>query len=144
MKLEDIQAAWKQDSAIDRTELGEESLKIPQLHSKYFNIFSQERLALRKLEADYKKLHRLKHEYYTGVISEEDLREHQWTPFMLKVLRTDLNLYLDSDPDLQTMQLRLEMQKEKVEFLDSAIKSLTTRGYQIKNAIDWTRFQMGG
>lgn len=144
MKLEDIQTAWKQDSAIDRTELGEESLKIPQLHSKYFNMFSQERLMLRKLEADFKKLQRLKHEYYTGVISEEDLREHQWTPFMLKILRTDLSMYLDSDEDLQTMQLKIDMQKEKVDFLDSAIKSLTTRGYQIKNAIDWTRFQMGG
>ena len=144
MKLEDIQAAWKQDSTLDRTELGEESLKIPQLHSKYFNIFSQERLLLRKLEADYKTLLRLKHEYYTGVISEEDLREQHWTPFMLKVLRTDLSMYIDGDQDIQAMQLKIEMQKEKVDFLDSAIKSLTTRGYQIKNAIDWTRFQMGG
>lgn len=144
MKLEDIQAAWKQNSTIDRTELGEESLKIPQLHSKYFNIYSQERLVLRKLEADYKKLQRLKHEYYTGVIGEEDLQQYQWTPFMLKILRTDLSLYLDSDKDMQTMQLKIEMQKEKVDFLDSIIKSLATRGYQIKNAIDWTRFQMGG
>lgn len=144
MKLEDIHAAWEQDSKIDRTELGEESLKIPQLHSKYFNMYSQEKLLLRKLEADSKRLQRLKHEYYTGVISEEDLRDQEWEPFMLKILRTDLNLYLDSDKDLQTIQLRIEMQKEKVEFLESAIKSLTNRGFQIKNAIDWTRFQMGG
>jgi hypothetical protein len=144
VKLEDIQAAWKSDSAIDRTELGEESLKIPQLHSKYFNLFSQERLTYKKMESDYKRLLRLKHEYYTGVISEEDLREHQWDPFQLKILRTDLSLYLESDTDLQTLQLKLEMQKEKVDFLDSAIKSLSVRGYQIKNAIDWTKFQMGG
>lgn len=144
MKLEDIQAAWEQDSKIDRTELGEESLKIPQLHSKYFNMYSQEKLLLRKLEADLKVLQRLKHEYYTGVISEEDLKEREWEPFMLKILRTDLNLYLDSDKDLQTIQLRIEVQREKVDFLESAIKSLTNRGFQIKNAIEWTRFQMGG
>jgi hypothetical protein len=144
VKLDELQAAWKQDSLIDRTELGEESLKIPQLHSKYFNLFSQERLAYRKMETEYKRLLRLKHEYYTGVISEEDLRTQQWEPFMLKILRTDLSMYLDSDEDLQMMQLRMDLQKEKVDFLDSAIKSLTTRGYQIKNAIDWTRFQMGG
>ena len=144
MTLDEIQAAWKQDSSIDRTELGEESLKIPQLHSKYFNMFSQERLTMKKMDTDYKRLLRLKHEYYTGVISEEDLREQEWEPFMLKILRTDLALYLDSDKELQHMQLKLDLQKEKVDFLDSAIKSLTTRGYQIKNAIDWTRFQMGG
>lgn len=144
MTLDEIQAAWKQDSSLDRTELGEESLKIPQLHSKYFNMFSQERLMMKKMDTDYKRLLRLKHEYYTGVISEEDLREQKWEPFMLKILRTDLALYLDSDKELQHMQLKLDLQKEKVDFLDSAIKSLTTRGYQIKNAIDWTRFQMGG
>lgn len=144
MTLDEIQAAWKQDSSIDRTALGEESLKIPQLHSKYFNMFSQERLVMKKMETDYKRILRLKHEYYTGVISEEDLREQNWEPFMLKILRTDLALYLDSDKELQHLQLKLDLQKEKVDFLDSAIKSLTTRGYQIKNAIDWTRFQMGG
>lgn len=144
MKLEDIQAAWKEDSNIDRTELGEESLKIPQLHSKYFNMFSLERMTLKKLEADYKRMLRLKHEYYTGVISEEDLKEQGWEPFQLKILRTDLNMYLDSDADIQQLQLRIEMQKEKVDFLESAIKSLTVRGYQIKAAIEWARFQTGG
>ncbi len=144
MKLEDIQAAWKEDSNIDRTELGEESLKIPQLHSKYFNMFSVERMTLKKVEADYKKLLRLKHEYYTGVISQEDLQEQGWEPFALKILRGDLNLYLESDEHLQTSQMRIEMQKEKVDFLESAIKSLSTRGFQIKSAIEWNKFQMGG
>jgi hypothetical protein len=144
VKLEDIQAAWKEDSNIDRTELGEESLKIPQLHSKYFNMFSVERMTLKKVEADYKKLLRLKHEYYTGVISQEDLQEQGWEPFALKILRGDLNLYLESDEHLQTSQMRIEMQKEKVDFLESAIKSLSTRGFQIKSAIEWNKFQMGG
>lgn len=144
MKLEDIQAAWKEDSKIDRTELGEESLKIPQLHSKYFNMFSIERMTLKKVEAEYKRLLRLKHEYYVGTISEEDLKEQGWEPFQLKILRADLNLYLDSDEHLQQQSLRVDMQKEKVDFLESAIKSLSTRGFNIKSAIDWNKFQMGG
>jgi hypothetical protein len=144
VKLEDIQTAWKEDSNIDRTELGEESLRIPQLHSKYFNMFSIERMTLKKIETDFKRMLRSKHEYYTGIISEEELKEYGWKPFPLKILRTDLNLYLESDPDIQQLQMRIEMQKEKVEFLESAIKSLTVRGYQIKSAIDWARFQTGG
>lgn len=143
MKLEEIQQLWDQDSNIDRTELGEESLKIPQLHSKYFKIFSTERMMLRKLEADLKILHRQKFEYYNGTLDEQTLRDNGWEPNPLKILRTDLPMYLDSDKEYSTIQLRIEMQKEKIDFVESIIKSLSTRGYQIKSAIEWTKFQAG-
>lgn len=144
MKLEDIQLSWKQDSQIDRTELGEESLRIPQLHSKYFNLYSQERLALKKMQAEYKQLYKRKFELYTGTISEEELIEWGWEPFPLKILKADMGVYLEADEDLNKADLKMEMQKEKIDFLDSIIKSLTNRGFQIKNAIEWTKFQMGG
>ena len=35
------------------------------------------------------------------------------------------------------------LQKEKIEYLESIIKGLNTRGFQIKNAIDWKKFTMG-
>ena len=40
MVLEEIYELWHKDSIIDKTELGDESLKIPQLHHKYFKIYS--------------------------------------------------------------------------------------------------------
>jgi hypothetical protein len=144
MKLEDIQLSWKQDSQIDRTELGEESLRIPQLHSKYFNLYSQERLTLKKTQAEYKQLYKRKFELYAGTISEEELNEWGWEPFSLKILKADMGVYLEADEDLNKADLKIEMQKEKIYFLDSIIKSLPNRGFQIKNAIEWTKFQMGG
>jgi hypothetical protein len=143
MKLEDIQLAWEKDCNIDRTELGEESLKISQHHSKYFKLFSYERLQLKKLEKEYKEQYRVKFEYYNGILSHEDLKQRGWEPFNLKVLKSDLNIYLDSDEDLISMQLRLDMQKEKIDFLENIIKSLNTRGYQINNAISWEKFKVG-
>jgi len=143
MKLEEIQLLWERDAQIDRTELGEESLRIPQLHSKYFKIFSQERLLLRKMEADFKQMYKNKYEWYNGSISEESLKEHEWEPNPLKILRTDIPMHLEADRDLQSLSLKMEMQKEKVEFVEAVIKSLTTRGFQIKSAIDWERFKMG-
>jgi hypothetical protein len=143
MKLEEIQLLWEQDSKIDRTELGEESLRIPQLHSKYFKLFSSERLTLRKLEDDYNKLYVLKSEYYNGTICEEDLKMNGWEPFMLKILKSDIPIYMRSDDDLSLLQLRINMQSEKVEFLESIVKNLPARGYQIKAAIDWIKFTNG-
>jgi len=143
MKIDEIHQLWETDCNIDRSELGEESLKIPQLHSKYFKLFSNERLLLRKLESDFNALFTLKSEYYNGTISEEDLRANGWEPFLLKILKTDVQMYMRSDPDLAKIQLRIDMQNEKVEFLESIIKSLPARGYQIKAAIDWVKFTHG-
>lgn len=143
MKIDEIYTLWEKDSTIDRTELGEESLKIPQLHHKYFKIFSQERMVQRALENDYKELLRAKHEYYQGILSEEDLSERGWEPQQLKILRADLPLYLDADKDLQSIKTKIQFQQEKIDFLESVIKSLQNRGYQIKAAIEWTKFQMG-
>lgn len=143
MKLTELQDMWVLDSKLDRTELGEESLRIPQLHSKYYNLFSAERLTLRQLEANYKELFRVKFEYYNGTISEEDLRANGWEPFMLRVLKSDINVYIQADPDLNKIQMKIEIQKEKVDFLESIIKNLPARGYQIKAAIDWEKFKVG-
>jgi hypothetical protein len=143
MKLEDIQVLWEKDCNIDRTELGEESLKISQLHSKYFKLYSSERLLLKKLDKDYKELYRTKFEYYNGVLSHDELKQQGWEPFSLKVLKSDLHIYLDSDKDVTNFQLKIDMQKEKIDFLENIIKSLNTRGYQIKSAIDWEKFKVG-
>jgi len=143
MKLEEIQQLWNHDSKIDRTELGEESLRISQLHSKYFNLFSTERLKLRTLENEFKRYYKAKFEYYNGVMSEEDLKSWEWEPFALRVLKTELNIYLDGDKDLIKARQTIETQKEKVEFLESIIKNLPARGYQINAAIAWEKFKVG-
>lgn len=143
MKLDELYQLWEQDSKIDRSELAEESLKIPQLHHKYYKLYTNEKLILNRLTYAYKELYRKKHEYYRGVLSEEDLQEYGWEPQQLTILRQDLSIYLEADKDLDILQNKIETQKEKIELLESIIKSLQTRGYQIKSAIDFIKFQMG-
>lgn len=143
MKLDEIINEWELDSKIDHTELAEESLKIAQLHSKYYKLFLGERLHLKKWKSEYKQLYRKKFEYYNGTISDEELEEHGWQPFALKVLKADLSVYLEADSDLITAQNKIDIQEEKVNFLESAIKSLTARGYNIKSAIEWIKWTQG-
>lgn len=143
MRLEEIQSLWETDVNIDRTELGDESLRIAKLHSKYYRIFSQERLMLRKMEAEYKELYRDKYEWFNGTASQETLAAHEWKPNPLKILRTDISMYIEADEQMRTAGLRVEVQREKVEFLESIIKTLVPMGYNIKNAIEWAKFQNG-
>jgi hypothetical protein len=143
MKLEEIFENWDKDSNVDRTELGNVALDIPKLHHKYFKIFSHERLLLRKLEQDMKKLKRLKWEYYTGVLDQESMEERGWEPFGLKILKQDVPTYIDSDNDIINLNLRIAVQQEKIDALESIIKAIMNLGFQVKSAIDWAKFTSG-
>lgn len=143
MKLDDIMDLWADDARMDDTELGNESLRIPMLHHKYYKIFVQEGLLLKKLEQDYKSLYKLKYEFYMGVLDQETLIEKGWDPNPLKILKQDLSIYMEGDNDLQLIQAKIDIQKQKLSFLESAIKTITNRGFLIKNAIDFLKFQNG-
>jgi hypothetical protein len=143
MKLEDIHDMWGEDCDIDRTELGEESLKLPKFHSKYLRIYSEERLILKTMEAYRKQYVKLKYDYYRGILPEEDLKENGWQPFQLNVIKSEVPMYIDSDKDIVKLNIRLAQQQEKVDVLDSIIKSIKDRGFQIKNAIEYEKFKVG-
>lgn len=143
MKFEDIMINWEKDAQIDDSELGKESLKIPLLHHKYYKMFVEEAMLLKRIEQDYKTLYKLKYEYYLGVLDQDTLKERGWAPNPLKILKQDMPVYIDSDSDLQLIQARIDIQKQKLSFLESAIKTISNRGFLIKNAIDWNKFTSG-
>jgi hypothetical protein len=144
MKFEEIFDEWKKDSEIDQTDLGAESLKIPKLHHKYYMILVAEKATLRKLEYQYKQLRLAKYEFYSQGHTEDSKKLGWQLPPRGIILKADIPLYLDSDQDVIDLSLKIGMQQEKVDFLESIIKSFQTRGYLIKNSIDFMRFTMGG
>ncbi len=143
MNIERIREMVEVDLKMDGTELADESIRIPQLHNKYLNIFHDENLVLRKYETDYKILRRQKWEYYSGKMSEDDLKSFGWQPFDHRILRQDLDVYLESDSDLLKIQSKVELQKQKVEYIDSLLKGINSRQWIIRNAIDWKKFISG-
>lgn len=143
MKLDDIFMLWNVDSNINRSELGDEALLIPKLHAKYYTIYVEERLRLRKYEAEFKTLKLSKFEFYTQGPTTET-RDLGWKlPAVGKVIKSDANTYVDADPDIIDHTLKIGIQQEKIELLDSIIRSLTNRGYLLKTALDWERFKTG-
>jgi hypothetical protein len=143
MKLDDIYQEWEKDSDINRNELGDEALRIPKLHHKYFKIFTQERLTLRKLEFDLKQLKLEKYEFFTQGPTPEQHEKGWKLPPQGKILKSDANNYVDSDQEVIQLALRIGMQLEKIELLESVIKTLTNRGFNIKSAIEWEKFKVG-
>ena len=143
MKLEAIQELWNRDREIDYTELGTESIRIPQIHDKYLKIYTDERIKLKGLEFDISKLVRAKTDYYAGRMPEDELEERGWEQFLGKLLKTEISNYIESDNDIINLKRKLVMVQEKIYYLDSVIKMINNRGFQIKNALDWLKFSHG-
>ena len=143
MDTNDISVMWAADSPIDETNLVGESKRIPLLHSKYYNLYYKEVLRVKKLKAEYKALEALKREYYDGSIDQETLNEKGWKPFQLKVLRADLDKYVQADKDIIKLSLTIDFHTANANFLEDIIKTIHSRNFVIKNMIDILKFQAG-
>lgn len=143
MNVEQIVSEWNKDCKIDETELGAESAKIPQVHNKYLKIYMGERVALYKLKGENKKTRRILLEYYLGELDQDELDQLGRQQFYKKLLKNEVDTYIESDDMMIEANLRLGMQDEKVAYLDAIIKNINNRGFQLKTAVDWARFTTG-
>jgi hypothetical protein len=140
--LEELLEMWRVDSQIDRTEPSKEILKIPQLHSKYLNILSRHRLLSKDAEFKYNKMKKLKWEYYTGKLDDEQLKKYGWEPFPY-TLKSDISTYLESDEDINKYLVSKAIHDEIVEVAQTILKELNSRTYQLRAFIDWEKFIQG-
>ena len=141
MNLEKIQEMWEKDSFIDPDNLHDESLKIPQLHSKYYILYNTITLLREKARGTYNRVKLERYNYYTGKATAEVYAEE---PFPYKVRDKEaLQRYMDADEKLNTIDLKIRYYDVMLKFLEEIIKTVSNRTFQIKNSIDWHKFQAG-
>ena len=141
MNLEKIQEMWEKDSQIDPDNLHDESLKIPQLHSKYYTLYNSITLLREKSRESYNRVRLERHNYYTGKAPAEVYVED---PFPYKVRDKEaLQRYMEADEKLNSIDLKIRYYDVMLKFLEEIIKTVANRTFQIKNAIEWHKFQAG-
>ena len=140
MDLEQLQELADKDLKINDTELDLESLKTPQLHNKYLKHLTKFKLLLTRAEDEFKLIKREKWEYYTG---KADPAVYQLKPFNLKILKADVQQYIESDEEWIKANQKVKYLETIVDFLDRTIRQISNRTFTIKNAIDWRKFTSG-
>lgn len=144
MKIQDIIEQWQEDAVLDPLDIIGGNARIPMMHAKYSRLYVFERLQLRKMEAEYRvfKLH--KQEFLINP-NQEDIDTHGWqVPERGKILKQDIDRFIDGDRDLIKKELDVGLQQEKVDFLKSILQSINARTFLYKNIIEEKRFQAGG
>lgn len=140
--LEHVLKNWETDTDIDQTEPGKELLKIPKLHNKYLAILTKHKIASKKAQFDYLRMRKVKWEYYTGKMSQEELQSYGWEPFQF-TLKSDITTYLEADGDLIKLLEKKVYHEETISVLESILNELKNRHWELKSFIDWERFISG-
>ena len=141
MDLDKIQSMWESDSTIDPDNLHDESLRIPQLHCKYYTIYNTITLLRERTRNSYNKVKLERYNYYTGKAPAEVYAEE---PFPYKVREKDaIQRYIEADDKLTKLDLKIRYYDTTLKFLEEIIKTISNRTFQIKNAIEWNKFQAG-
>lgn len=140
--LDQVLKNWETDAQIDQTEPSRELIRIPILHSKYLNVLTKHKLASRKSEFDYKKMRKIKWEFYTGKLSKEELENYGWEPFPF-TLKSDISTYLESDLDLIKLLEKKIYHDEIISVIESIMSELKSRTFQLRDFISWEKFVNG-
>ena len=144
VNIDALMEEWVKDAAYDETEPQKAMANIPKLHAKYLRIMTHHNLLVKKLLSEYNSRRKIKYDYFSGDLNNpEDLEKYGLEPMMKKVLRSDIQMWLDSDQDLNNLLLKKVIHEEIVDFCKSVLKELNNRTFQIKAYMEWERF-IGG
>lgn len=144
MKLSEIQAEWSADSKIDELNLGREATNVAMLHSKYLSMLSNAKLQQRKAESDYNNMRRVKYRYYRGELSRDELEKLNLEQYLgNKPLKNEMDEFLTYDEDLNLLTDKIEYIKTLTFTLEQILRSLNSRTWDLKTAVEWQKFTNG-
>ena len=141
MNLDELKRIAEVDLPITNDEhIDQESYKNQVIKQKWLDFKSDFELMLIKARTDHQQLYREKWEYYGG---KADAQDYAAKPFDIKVMKTDLQMYVQSDEDILRLQNKIGYYETCVDYCKGIIKSIDNRGWDIRNATDWKKFEAG-
>ena len=140
MTLDELKLQVKKDLEVDDETLDKESYKNQELYAKYLDHKTNFEFLLYRAKGEYKVLYRDKWEYYGG---KADAKVYATKPFDFKVLKTDLGVYISADEEIIDAENKIGYLETVVDYIKGVIKSVDNRGWDIKNAIEWKKFEAG-
>lgn len=144
MRLEELYEEWARDAPVDKTELDREAADIPKLHAKWRRIMGEEALHLKMKLNEYERLKHDKWEWYGGTMAREDAEARGWPPNPKRIMRADLDRYVDADEEVVRKGLEIALLREKVDFCEDVVKQVHNRTFAVGHAVKFAIWKAGG
>jgi hypothetical protein len=142
MNINDIKEMIQEDSTFikDEVNIDISSLSVPELSGKYHQLISEETMTLRLLRKEYDIIYRDRWVFYSGKADPEVYKNE---PFDLKILKADIDKFLNADELLNKQKDKVTLQEVKINLLTEFTKSIMSISFNIGNAIKWKKFLSG-
>ena len=140
----DLKLLWQEDCLIDDTNLQEAVALSPRLHSRYLNYMIDCKKELMEIETRAKKIRAALIRYYSGKMSKEELMERGWNQYQeTKPLKGEMETLIDIHPTFEQVRERILDLELMISMLESIIKMIFARSYDIKTLIEIRKFEFG-
>lgn len=144
MNLEELYSEWENDCQIDHNHLDTESIRTPNIHSKYLRILMGYKMKLSALRTEYNVLRQKKFRYYRGEMGKTELEENKWEQWQgVKPLKNEMNEFLEGDSDLNRITIKCDYLENMIQGVESIMNQIKARDWQIRNTIEWKKFIAG-
>ena len=141
MNLDELKKQAKEDLAITEHEnMDQESYKNQLIKPKWLEYKTNYEQLLIMRKTDHQKMWREKWEYYGG---KADAKVYAAKPCDIKVLKNDLQMYIQSDDEILELQNKISYYESIIKYIEGIIKSIDNRQWDIRNSQDWKKFEAG-
>lgn len=120
----------KEDLTIDKTNLDKESGNIPYIYHNYLQKFSRISYEVKKKQRELDEIWGKKYHYF--------LTEHD-----LELKKYEIESFIKSDPEYINIKEKLDDYILIADYLEQVLKQINQKSFNIKNMIEWNKFQHG-
>ena len=135
-----MKAELAKDLKMNMECLNDESINVSGQHGKWLGFALDETAKLALLRSKQKQMKLQKWNYYLGRGTAEEYKKR---PFGLKVLKGEVQQYIDADQEYRNLEDKIAVKEAIVDFLDGAVRAITNKQWNIKNAIEFLKFKNG-
>lgn len=144
VKLAELTQESEKDIKIDFLKLTEELVHNQNLIGKWMTYQQVWETKYQFLDLEYRQLLASKTKYYTGKMSEDEIISKGWEIEGTKILKADLNIWVDDDNDMITAKKKMLILKQIINIIDKTIDILVDqKKWTIKNFIDYKKWLEG-
>lgn len=131
LSIRELKEKAKEDCYIDKNHIDRYSLDLAKTTSRWTAYLIDEKIICEQVSMKYHIAKRKKHEYYSADFH-----------LMLNTSK-EKEMYMDADVDLLKEKEAKIISETKLELIESTIKILNTSSFNVRNAIEFLKYQQG-
>lgn len=133
----------KEDIKLNFLDIENELLRNSHLIGKWLTYQQNQKAKFLLIETEYKRLLSKKKRYLMGRLDDEERESNGWPVEGNKILKADLDMWLDADDEILKKKKHYLVQKQIVEFIDSTLSQVVDKKWSIKAYLDYKKWIEG-